>query len=121
MIKNTKFFITFEVWYMDMCCNFVPSPFLKYKSNLDSNMLKNKILSSLFVRPSHDSQCPEMNSFEFIYFLPNLIFFLFSLFEAASYHVAQAVLKLVILLPLPPECWGYRYSRYVQPILPQFS
>jgi hypothetical protein len=32
-------------------------------------------------------------------------------FEVASLSVAQADLKLVILLPLPPECWWYGVGR----------
>jgi hypothetical protein len=29
-------------------------------------------------------------------------------FETGSRHVAQADLKLMILLPQPPKCWDYR-------------
>jgi hypothetical protein len=33
--------------------------------------------------------------------------FLF-IFEVRSYFVAQAALKLTVVLPQPPECWVYR-------------
>jgi hypothetical protein len=31
-------------------------------------------------------------------------------FETGFHCVAQAGLKLLILLPLPPDCWDYRYE-----------
>lgn len=36
------------------------------------------------------------------------VLLLLLLFETVSYYVAQAGLKLESLLPLLPECWGYR-------------
>jgi hypothetical protein len=30
--------------------------------------------------------------------------------EIGSLHGAQTGLELVILLPQPPKCWGYRYA-----------
>jgi hypothetical protein len=39
---------------------------------------------------------------------PAPFFFFFFSFLTWSGSVAQAVLELKILLPLPPECWDYR-------------
>jgi hypothetical protein len=42
-------------------------------------------------------------------FLPLPSFFFFLLFLPGSHHVAQAGLKLkIILLPQPPQCWDYK-------------
>jgi hypothetical protein len=40
----------------------------------------------------------------FFFFLPFVTFL-----ETGFHYVAQASLKLSILLPLPPKCWDYRH------------
>jgi hypothetical protein len=53
---------------------------------------------------------PQKVSFFFLFSSFNFFFSfsLFFFFEIGAYYVAQAGLKLLILLPQPPKCWDYR-------------
>jgi hypothetical protein len=46
-----------------------------------------------------------------------LFIFLFVFFKTGSLHIAQAGLKLMILLPLAPESWDYRSGPSHPPFL----
>jgi hypothetical protein len=41
-----------------------------------------------------------------------VVWFWFGFIETTSCYVAQAGLQFVILLPLPPKCWDYRYAHH---------
>jgi hypothetical protein len=47
--------------------------------------------------------------------------FFFFLFETGSFYIAQAGLKLEILLPQSPECWDYRHVLPHSASLPLFD
>jgi hypothetical protein len=49
-----------------------------------------------------------LSFFSFLSFFLSLFYSLFH-FETGSYCVAQAILKLLILLPQLSECWAYRH------------
>jgi hypothetical protein len=46
----------------------------------------------------------------FIIYVIAVVFFFRFLFETGFHYVAQVDLEFWILLPLPPECWDYRYE-----------
>lgn len=98
---------------------------IRYANLLSAEILEwPTILSSWLITESHDTTwkehysesigcvciclCTGSNELWKILSIARVSFLLFVLFWEHEFLYSKAILKLSILLPLPPKCWGYR-------------